>query len=1450
LQLTPTQKVMKKHLLLFFLIASNFLSAQIFTNIPDANFEQALIDLGYDTILDGRVLTGLINFRTDLDVSNKNISDLTGIQNFLSLRNLNASFNDLTSVDISNNGQLETVRFDNNNLTSVTIGNHPNLYQLELFENNIASVDVSGLPALEVLYLRANNLSSVDVSNNPLLEVISLQNNNAAMTSLDFSNNPNLKDLLFSDNNVSTLDISNCTDLRWLWCSNNNLTTLDLSHTPLLRDLQCENNQLTYLDVKNGGNTLMNSNFSFRSSGNPDLTCIKVDNATYSANTWTTYVDNFSVFSEHCYETYVPDDNFENYLETHDSIGGNVPVGSISSLGNGIANDNYVETSRISGILSLLIFSRNIQDLTGIEDFTALQTLYAMSNPITTVDLSQNTNLIDLRIRDTNISSLDTSIFPDLAFLSIENTTISTLDISSNSPMRYLWISNTGITSLDVSQNPNLEILHVDQTGITTLDLSNNGSLTRFDGQNSSLSFLNMQNGNNTNVTEFNTTQTPNLLCIDVDDAAYATTNWTQIDAANSFSEHCYETYVPDDNFEEYLEANNLGNGIDDDNYVTTANISGLIFLNLASQNVADMTGIEDFTALETLFVLGNTSLATIDVSNNTNLKDFRLGSTAITNLDVSMLTALETLDASSTSITSIDVTQNSALKTMWLSNTMITSLDVSNNTALEFLHVGDTNIPSLDLSNNGNLTQLFAQNTGLLDLDMKNGNNTNVTIFNTLGATSLTCINVDDANYSTTNWTQIDAANSFSEHCYDTYIPDDNFEQGLIDLGYDSVLDDYVRTENINSLTSLTLINEGIVDFTGLEAFVGLTSLNIRNNNNTTLDVTALVNLISLQCYSNPSMTSINLTGLTNLEFLRVNNTGLTSLDLSTNTALEDLWAFNLADMASNIDVSNNVALDFLHIQNANQSGFLDISYLSNLRSLYLAKNDFTALNVKTGNNVNMNVFDTYENPNLTCINVDDEAYAIANFTNIDPASSFSEHCFETYIPDDNFENYLETHDANGNVVALGAITSMGNGIANDDYVLTSRIETVINLAVEDVSISSLQGIEAFVALTDLNCAGNSLTTLDLSSNLLLESVNASVNNITTLQLPNTITLTSLKLHFNEFSSLDVSQYPALTNLEVNNNSFLTSLNVKNGNNTNFTLFRSTNTPNLSCIIVDDSTYATTNWIFTDMANTFNDVSCDYTSIAIKVYLQGAMLDSPDGLMREDLNTANMIPTTSPYSDALTTVSAAFNFPGGDTTVDWIWLELRDATNTMTVVSSQSALLQRDGDVVQTDGETDIEFNVDYGEYYLVIKHRNHLGIMSANTITLNGSLVNVDFTDATNIITYGTEAQTSFGMPTDVVAMWSGNANGDTIVQYSGTSPDTPNILSLILNDVGNFLNFPTYVVNDYNDNDVNLDGNIQYSGTNPDTPFILQNVLAYPGNFLNFSTYQISEQLPENQ
>ena len=204
------------------------------------------------------------------------------------------------------------------------------------------------------------------------------------------------------------------------------------------------------------------------------------------------------------------------------------------------------------------------------------------------------------------------------------------------------------------------------------------------------------------------------------------------------------QTYVPDDNFEAYLEANNMGNGIANDDSVTTSNIVGITSLDVSSQTISDLTGIEDFSAL-------------------TSLKCY---SNQLTSLDVSQNTALTYLNCNSNQLTSLDVSQNTALSTLYCNANQLTSLDVSQNTALTDLGCQSNQLTSLDVSNNTALTNLDCRSNQLTLLDARNGNNQNLLNFIVESNPNLTCINVDDVTYSNNNWIVIDAQHYFSTNC------------------------------------------------------------------------------------------------------------------------------------------------------------------------------------------------------------------------------------------------------------------------------------------------------------------------------------------------------------------------------------------------------------------------------------------------------------------------------------------------------------------------------------------------------------------------------------------------------------------------------------------------------------------------------------------------------------
>ena len=87
---------------------------------------------------------------------------------------------------------------------------------------------------------------------------------------------------------------------------------------------------------------------------------------------------------------------------------------------------------------------------------------------------------------------------------------------------------------------------------------------------------------------------------------------------------------------------------------------------------------------------------------------------------------------------------------------------------------------------------------------------------------------------------------------------------------------------------------------------------------------------------------------------------------------------------------------------------------------------------------------------------------------------------------------------------------------------------------------------------------------------------------------------------HNNPLTSLDLSANTALNYLACSQSSMLTSLNVKNGNNTNFLFFQVTNNPSLTCIQVDDAAWSTTNWTNVDATATFSE---DCASLSLENY-------------------------------------------------------------------------------------------------------------------------------------------------------------------------------------------------------------------------------------------------------
>jgi len=184
--------------------------------------------------------------------------------------------------------------------------------------------------------------------------------------------------------------------------------------------------------------------------------------------------------------------------------------------------------------------------------------------------------------------------------------------------------------------------------------------------------------------------------------------------------------------------------------------------------------------------------------------------------------------------------------------------------------------------------------------------------------------------------------------------------------------------------------------------------------------------------------------------------------------------------------------------------------------------------------------------------------------------------------------------------------------------------------------------------------------------------------------------------------------------------------------------------------------------------------------AIAPKIFLQGSYIANT-GLMTDDLRSRGIIPTTSPYTDTTTCNASVFNLGGTSATglakddiVDWVWVELRDKNDNTIILKSKSALLQRDGDVVNVDGTSALSFNIAGGDYYFMIRHRNHLGILSANLVSIYSIATSIDFTTNSSLVVGGTNGISTTG--NGKFALSAGDFNGDGQVQNADKNSVEP--------------------------------------------------------------------------
>ena len=161
----------------------------------------------------------------------------------------------------------------------------------------------------------------------------------------------------------------------------------------------------------------------------------------------------------------IPDADFKAYL-----------LGNKAINTNGDAHIQVSEAAAFGG--GIYCYNMVIDDLTGIEAFTALTELYCDENQLTSLNVNQNTDLISLKCGGNQLTSLDVSQNTALTSLRCHNNQLTSLDVSQNTTLTVLRCYDNQLSSLDVSQNTALTNVDCSDNQLTSLDVSQNTALT------------------------------------------------------------------------------------------------------------------------------------------------------------------------------------------------------------------------------------------------------------------------------------------------------------------------------------------------------------------------------------------------------------------------------------------------------------------------------------------------------------------------------------------------------------------------------------------------------------------------------------------------------------------------------------------------------------------------------------------------------------------------------------------------------------------------------------------------------------------------------------------------------------------------------------------------------------------------------------------------------------
>ena len=293
------------------------------------------------------------------------ITSLRGIKYLKYVKDLNCSYQKLTTLNLELNSRVEKLNCSGNQLTDLWLySKGSSIRYLDCGGNKLTALDLSKSPELTELYCSGNKLTALDLSANKKLQKINAQTN--ALTTLDTRNLPELTYLNLQANfDLKAIDVSKSTKLEFLNVAQGKLTSLNVSNNRKLVELYVFLNQLTALDVR--------SNYLLKK-----LNCYE-NQLTALDLSYNGALESLSV-----------SDNPIAELNLH-------PLSNLQKLSCSKMQLKKLDVDRCPGLRELYCYDNRIETL-DLRSNKKLEALQCQNNRLSWLDLSSNTALDPARV--------------------------------------------------------------------------------------------------------------------------------------------------------------------------------------------------------------------------------------------------------------------------------------------------------------------------------------------------------------------------------------------------------------------------------------------------------------------------------------------------------------------------------------------------------------------------------------------------------------------------------------------------------------------------------------------------------------------------------------------------------------------------------------------------------------------------------------------------------------------------------------------------------------------------------------------------------------------------------------------------------------------------------------------------------------------------------------------